>query len=150
MTSGQIDEISQTLGRIEAKVDASVERMTANHEESLRERDWVAKELSTIKHDQRNLEQQNYGNSEALKRIGDKLRPLEDLPAKIDGVDRRVEAVETVNMQIKDLNTRMGAMENLSIKLAAVAATVSAIATFMGYLLVHFGGYLYHSLFGKS
>jgi hypothetical protein len=150
MTNGTIHEISETLGRLAGTYEGLKELIISNHLAAEKKWDHIGEELTTIKHDQRGLERQNSDQSDAMKRMGDKLRPLEDLPGKIDSVDRRVAAVEVINARVDRLDERLGLIERVAYKLAGIGAAAAAGVTLFGYITLHYGRDVLQWLGGRT
>jgi len=146
----EIDEISQQLGRLSAGIDGLKDLMVSHHSEADKHWDAIYAELRTIKHDQRNLEQKDVARSQALSRIGSKLRPLEDLPDKIDAIDRRLDIAEAAARSYDKLDTRLGLIEKLVWRASGIAAVIVAIGSIIGYLITRYGGEFIRWAMGKS
>jgi len=131
------------------KIDAVDGRITSNHIDAERHWDRIEAEQRTLKHDQRGMEQKIYGLGEGQRRMSAKLKPLEEVPDKIDAVDRRVAAVEVVNAQVEKLTERLGSIEKMAQRIAGIAAAVSVACSIIGAVLLHFSSDLVHWLTGK-
>lgn len=140
MTDGAIHEMSQMLGELLAGQRALDAKIDNNHVEAGRQWETVHSEIRDVKHAQHNLEQADIGHVWALRRMGEKLEPLERLPDAFAAVDKRVAAVEAVNDRVDSLDTRLGSIERLAYKLAGVAAAVAAMVTLLGPIIIHYGG----------
>lgn len=150
VADGAIHEISQMLGRVEAKLDALDERMTSNHADAEKHWDHIEAEQRTMKHEQRNLEQKIYGLGEAQKRVSLRLRPLEEIPAKLDTVDRCVAAVEVVNERVESMEKRVGKMEKLALTVSIYGGIAAGLMTVVGGVLLRYSGTIWHWLVGKA
>jgi hypothetical protein len=149
MNDGSLHEISEHLGRLAGTYDGLKDLIAANHSEADKHWSWIEAELRTIKHDQRNLEQQNISQFEALRRMGDKLRPLEALPDRFGEVDKRIVAVETTAKQIGGLNERLSLVEKIVYRAMGMATLIVGLGSFIVYLVTHFGGEFLRWLIGR-
>lgn len=133
MSPGQIDQVSHQIGSLSGAIEGLREIVVAHHQVADQWWDRLDAELRTIKHDQRGSEQKIEGiifklekGSEALQRIGDKVRPLEDLPARLTAIElntKRIDAIEAMVEAQKKVTETHSSILGRAIWLGALLAT---------------------------
>jgi hypothetical protein len=154
-------EISRALGRLEAGqqsldqrllhgVAALDQRIVANHAEGGKAFEDLRIEMRSMKHAQHNLEQANEASAYLMRRFGEKMDPLEKLPAAVSDIDHRIGTMEAAKTRLFDLEERTGALEKLGFRVSVIAGVAASVATGTIYLVVHYGLTVVHWITGKS
>lgn len=126
-------EIQRALGRIEAKQQATEQRLDAgfagadqrrveNHAEARQHWDALYAELRTIKHDQRNIEAVNGGTVRGLRNLAEK--------------------TAANGTQIGAISKRLSAIETLGYKITAYATIGATLAATVMQVVIHYGGWI--------
>lgn len=142
MADGAIHEISEHLGRLSGDIAGLREIIVAHHAEA--DRRW-----NGIDVDLRDLKQKDAARSQALSRMGTKLRPLETLPGKIDGFNQRLGGVETAVKSVVSIDTRLRTVEKMVNRAIGIAAAIGAMGSIAGYLITHYGGQMLRWVMGR-
>lgn len=143
MADGAIHEISEHLGRLTGDIAGLRDIIVAHHVEADRRWDGIDNRLAT-------LEQKDSSRRDALSRMGAKLRPLEALPKKIDGVDKRLEGMKPIIQSVGGIDTRLRTVERMVNRAVGIAAAIGAMGSIAGYLITHYGGQLLRWMMGRS
>lgn len=149
MTDGAIHEMSQMLGELIAGQRAIDSKIDQNHSEAGRQWELIHSEIRNVKHAQNNLEQADIGHVYALRRMGEKLEPLEKLPEAVAAVDRRVAAVEVVNIRVEAMEDRLGKIDRLMLKVTILGGGAAGLASVIAAVTMHYGASIIHWFTGR-
>lgn len=133
MSDGAIHEISHEIGKLSGAVEGIRMLMLEHHGEADSHWDRIESEIRTVKHDQRNVEQNVHGMTDALKRIGDKVRPLEDLPLRFASYETNMDRIGVIEKKVTSHQMIIG-------KAVWLAGFIVSAGTAALWVVEHYGG----------